>query len=191
MDEVEAARAAEIQKSLDYCLMKITEGAGPELIYKDGIYYRRNKITGKMEPVTPPSYRREFGSDCCGASLIDLPECVQVKIQPGVTDYYYAKCSKCGEMCDSVLVKLWDSNGVEVNHGDILECPDVDLNHGERFHAVVRDKHELEIRDLGNNNVGMWDLHEPVLNIGHYSKNLDKLTDEDLEYYWDAKREDS
>lgn len=36
-----------------------------------------------------------------------------------------------------------------------------------------------------------YDLFGPFINIGPYWNHLDKLTDEDLEYYWSTTREEA
>lgn len=91
--------------------------------------------------------------------------------------------------------KLYDSNGVEIKHGDIIHTP----NQPELYHAAYDDGDGLEIRDLWNNNIGMWQLSTPAINIGPYWRNLHLehgpnnpiISDEDLDHYWDTTREEA
>lgn len=84
-----------------------------------------------------------------------------------------------------------DSNGVEIRPGDIIECPDVPLDHGERYHVAYKSGqyNDMTIRDLGNNNLYMYEINGPYYNIGHFSKHLDKLNENDLDYYFGIKAE--
>jgi hypothetical protein len=128
-----------------------------------------------------------YGSECCAAELVPHKETV-VKTLPGVTSYFRNTCAKCGKLTHSKLLQVFDSNGIEIKAGDIVECPDLPVGHAERYHAAFDNGWGFEIRDLGNNNVHMYDLAGPYYNIGHYTKHLDKLTDDDLEYYFDTTR---
>lgn len=136
----------------------------------------------KLEP-----QEHVYGSECCGEETerVDL---VAINTAPGVTSYYRNRCKSCGKLCHTELIRLADSNGVEVQHGDILEVPELPDWHAERYHAVVRNGVCLDIRDMGNNNRHMYNLSGKFFSIGPYWENLDKVTDEDLEYYWGAVR---
>lgn len=123
---------------------------------------------------------KEYASECCGKPCVEVPEQV-VKTSPGVTSYYRYRCFGCGKLCDTVLHRLWDSDGVEVLEG-LLETPD---NGFWDWHAVYREGHELVIRDLNANNVQMWDF--PAYYRGHYSEHRDKLSDDDVKYYWGTR----
>lgn len=131
-----------------------------------------------------------YGSACCKADLVKLPKTIVKKTEPGVTAYFYNKCFKCNEICDSELLNVFDSFGVEIKHGDIVECPEVDIKSAWRYHAAF-NRYGLEIRDLGHNNIGMYNFHGKYINIGPYYRHLNKLSDEDLEHYWDTNREDA
>lgn len=81
-----------------------------------------------------------------------------------------------------------DSNGRIVEIGDVIECPEVDRNHAERYHVCFHPSYcgydAMEIRDLGNNNLYMYTLHGPYYVIGKWYEHLDKLSDDDLVYYF-------
>ena len=84
------------------------------------------------------------------------------------------------------MTKILDSNGVEIKPGDIIECPELPTGYAERYHVAYKDgpDYEMEIRDLGNNNVYMYDSNGPFYNIGHFTKHLDKLSSSDLQSYF-------
>lgn len=78
-----------------------------------------------------------------------------------------------------------DSNGIEIKPGDIIECVDCPDSSGEKYHVCFADRWEdVEIRDLGNNNIGMWQKYSEIKNLGHFSTNAKLLNDVDLEYYF-------
>lgn len=91
-----------------------------------------------------------------------------------------------------------DCLGKEIRCGDILMLPSYPEGHGLRYHvcccsgygARYADEDRLEIRDLGNNNTHMWLGYESeMVNIGPFWEHLDKLSDDDLEYYFNCTRE--
>lgn len=131
-----------------------------------------------------------YGSECCEAEIVPVPETV-VKTSPGVTSYYRGKCAKCEKLTHDKTLKIYDSAGVEIKHGDIVECPDMPIKHACRYHAAYKTDYGFDIRDLGHNNCGMYQIYAPYFTIGHYSKHLDKLSDEDLRYYWNTTREEA
>lgn len=128
--------------------------------------------------------KQEFCSPCCGTPVtpLDQEEIVRTSYS---TEYYRDKCDKCGALCWPLLYKLWDSAGKEFSVGDIMQCP----GNRPEYHAVIKDGYGLEIRDLVANNVYMWD--PPLVNIGPYWEHLDKVSDEDLEHYWQTTREEA
>lgn len=85
---------------------------------------------------------------------------------------------------------VFDSNGIEIKHGDIIECPK-EKGTAWHYHVAFLSDGTLEIRDLGANNLDTYCLYGDYFNIGPYWKHLDKLTDDDLEYYFDTTREES
>lgn len=130
-----------------------------------------------------------YVSPCCKvecAKIRDAP--VIRKDSPGVTTYYYDQCTACNGLCHPVVDKIYDSSGVEVKIGDIVECPRVSEDHSSRWHAAYEEYGHICIRDLGHNNSGMYQIDGPYYTRGHYSKHLDKLDDDDLDYYWGVKR---
>ena len=88
---------------------------------------------------------------------------------------------------ETTTKKIFDSNGVEIRPGDIVECPGEDLLCAWRYHVCFDDGSGTEIRDLGHNNLGTYDTNGPFYNIGHFSKHLDKLNEYDLDYYFGIK----
>lgn len=86
------------------------------------------------------------------------------------------------------MSEIKDSAGKVVEIGDIIECPEVSLDHAERYHVAFRERYccdgEMEIRDLGNNNVGMYDMNGPFYVIGKWYDHLDKLRNDDLLHYF-------
>lgn len=135
-------------------------------------------------------------SSCCSAPILPLAKQISKKTSPGVTSYYYHTCEKCTQPCHYDTVKIWDCAGDEIKNGDLVEAMDIPAWHAERWHACYLEKNEygqdhLEIRDLGNNNRGMYSLHSEYYTRGHYSNHLDKLSDEDLDYYWNTTREEA
>lgn len=74
--------------------------------------------------------------------------------------------------------------------------PELPEDHAEKYHAVFASyfehygfERELEVRDLGHNNVGMYLCYSQYINIGPFWKHLDKVSDEDLRHYWSMPRE--
>jgi len=137
-----------------------------------------------------------LGSPCCRMNLINIAEIVM--IVPGGEQYYRHKCSRCNALCWPMVLRQFDSAGHEIKPGDIIEVPELSpeklgWEHAEHYHAVYRSEYNggLEIRDLGNNNIGMYSLYDKYYTIGPYWKHLDKVTDEDLEYYWHTTREEA
>lgn len=130
-----------------------------------------------------PNYTAIYGSKCCRGPVEKLRD-VLVCEDVGSTSYFYDKCLPCGNACRVTLIKLWDSRGTEVMVGDVIECLKESETSAEKYHAVYIEHDELTIRDLGNNNVGMWGLNGPIKTLGPYWLNLDKLDEEDLRYYW-------
>lgn len=130
-----------------------------------------------------------YKSECCLADLQDLPAQIIKKTSPGCTSYYSQKCSKCGKPSHSACVQIFDSDGVEITPVDIVESPDG----MPRWHAahISRYNGPLCIRDLNHNNVYMYNIDSKYYNRGPYWKHLDKLTDEDLEHYWNTTREEA
>jgi len=130
-------------------------------------------------------------SECCSAPTTEIEEIIKYP-SPGVTAYYRKSCDKCHKECHIITSNLFDSNGKEVFHGDIIECPDYPENHAQRWHAVYEKINEygqrdLQTRDLGCNNLGMC-FGEECYTRGRYWKNLDILSDDDLDYYWNTTR---
>jgi len=122
-------------------------------------------------------------SECCRADTTPIDEVVQK--QPWGESHYHVRCSNCKNPCHTKVVQMFDSAGVEIVSGDILEATDCGPC-SPQWHAVYIEYGELTIRDLGNNNVAMWD--EPIYTRGPYWRHLDKLNDEDLEHYWNSNR---
>lgn len=87
------------------------------------------------------------------------------------------------------MAKIFDMNGNEVKCGHILENPNLPENFADRHHIVFlnRDR-ELEIRDLGANNTGIYDLH-PFVIKGYFWEFPDLLDDEDLAWHFAIDRE--
>lgn len=140
--------------------------------------------------MTPENKEKHiYGSDCCKAEL-ESCQAVTKKTGYGLT-YYHNRCLKCGNLCKSFVLQIYDSAGVEIKAGDIIESPEEMENSACRYHAAYLSSGELEIRDLGHNNIYMYKQCGEYFNRGHYSKHLDKLDDEDLEYYWDTTREEA
>lgn len=134
-----------------------------------------------------------YGSPCCNAATRSVAEVI-VKIAPGCTAYYRDKCVKCGKLCHPKLTNVWDSEGVEILHGDIVECPMLAPgvtfagDHAERWHAARITEYGLDIRDLGNNNSHMYRCWPPYFNRGPYWRHLGMLDDDDLDFYWGTTR---
>lgn len=128
-----------------------------------------------------PEYH-QMGSRCCGAEVEKLLYALVQKRRDG-TSYYYHQCSSCKKPCWTTPIRIWDSAGVEIKDGDILECPE-DKGLATEYHAVTKDGHGLDIRDLGHNNTAMYLSSGKYFTRGNYKKHLDKLSDEDLVYYF-------
>lgn len=126
-----------------------------------------------------------LGSHCCEAPTHGI-ERVEEKQTYG-TAYYYHRCEKCGKPCARKLLRLFDCAGFEVLPGDVVECPAVPENHSGRYHCVRMTSRGLDLRD-GNNNCGMYDMDGDYFTRGPYWMNLDKLSDDDLDYYWHTTR---
>jgi len=121
-------------------------------------------------------YKREHKSHCCLADTIGLDEVAVVGVGL-LSQHYTHKCTKCGKFCHEIMTRAWDSNGVEIKSGDLLECPDT--IGGERYHICCPDQCAsggIEIRDLGNNNLDMYLCHPITVNLGPHSKNKDIFT---------------
>ena len=76
-----------------------------------------------------------------------------------------------------------DSNGKEIKPGDIIEAVDCPEGSGEKYHVCFADRWgDVEIRDLGNNNLYAWQQYNVIKNLGHFSANAKLLNYEDLEH---------
>ena len=86
------------------------------------------------------------------------------------------------------MKEIRDSNGTLIEDMDIIECPEVSLDNACRYHvAYIEDFYksdEIVIRDLGNNNVYMYDQNGPYYVIGKFWDHLDKLNDDDIKYHF-------
>jgi len=78
---------------------------------------------------------------------------------------------------------ITDCEGSLVLPGDIL----MNINANDPFQYFVCFKYnensDAEIRDLNTNNIGT-DTRCNLINIGHFSNHLDKLCQDDLQYYF-------
>lgn len=82
---------------------------------------------------------------------------------------------------------LLDSQGNKIRPGDILQSTYANLEPTYFVCFIPEyDLGSIEIRDLNNNNLGTCNLGTggDVINIGHFSKHLDKLNNEDLTNYF-------
>lgn len=120
---------------------------------------------------------------CCSADLENLAEPIIERKATRLT-YYYHRCFYCKELTRTKDVQLFGSDGVEVMPGELLFCPEAD--EPWQYHAVYLEGGELVIRDLNANNVYTWT--DPCYSAGPYWRHLDKLTDDDLAYYWNTTR---
>lgn len=86
----------------------------------------------------------------------------------------------------TAMIKIHDSNGTEINPGDIIECPECPVDSAGRYHVCFASgpEHEPEIRDVEYNNIDAYLLWGRFYNIGHFTKHLDKLSNIDLGYYF-------
>lgn len=84
------------------------------------------------------------------------------------------------------MSKIYDSKGIEIKPGDIIECPECGIDNAERYHVCFVDEPDgdPEIRDIVHNNIDAYLLWGPYYNIGHFTKHLDKLSPVDLRYYF-------
>lgn len=145
-----------------------------------------NECPGVVPVVTIRFPKLIYASECCAAETEPIKELI-VKPNAWETRYYHERCSHCGNPCWTVVVKCFDSAGAEVLPGDVVEDVTVPEYHAERWRAVYKKGLGLEMRDLGNNNVGFPDCE--MYTRGPYWRHLDKLNDDDLEYYWNTTRE--
>ncbi len=82
-----------------------------------------------------------------------------------------------------------DKTGAPILPGDILQSTD-EATPESYFVCFVRSIDDMdltaEIRDLTNNNLYTCELGRDgdVINIGHFSKHLDLLSNDDLKYYF-------
>lgn len=82
-----------------------------------------------------------------------------------------------------------DKTGAPILPGDILQSTDETIPE-TYFVCFVRSIEDIdltaEIRDLNNNNLYTCALGKDgdVVNIGHFSKHLDLLSNEDLKYHF-------
>lgn len=141
------------------------------------------------DKLRPNKDRQDWASPCCRARCNEVPQ-IEV-VSPGSRAIFAHRCARCGEYVWPVMIRLWDSFGKRIKAGDVIEATDCPIDHAERYHAVYRRGIGLEIRDLGCNNVGMWALYRTIRTLGPYWKNLDKLSGNDLEYYWNTTREEA
>lgn len=131
-----------------------------------------------------------YVSPCCKAQCSELEDVIISSDEPGVTSYYRNRCDKCLKPCHLQLDRMFDSDGIEIKHGDLVECTSEPIDCAWRWHAACKShEYGLEVRDLGHNNIGM--LSSPFYCRGPYWRHLDKLSDEDLEYYWGTNRRDA
>lgn len=85
--------------------------------------------------------------------------------------------------------KLFDMDGNEVKVGHILENPNFPEDFSDRYHIVFLDRDkELEIRDLGANNLGIYNIH-PFRIKGYFWQFPDLFDDEDLAWHFGMDRE--
>lgn len=127
--------------------------------------------------------RIDYGSECCAAEYEDTLETV-IKTSPGVTSYYRSRCKACGKLCHTKELRRFDSDGVEILPGDLIEVPELGEEHAERWHVCYLDNGDFAVRDLGNNNLYMLDCYEKYYNRGPFWKHLDKVDANDLHYYF-------
>lgn len=129
-------------------------------------------------------------SECCKADFQEVP--CRIVYSKGSTSYYQATCNKCKNYCHTRVIQVFDSDGIEIKAGDIVQNSAYDdPSNLCNWHAsFIGSDGFLEIRDLGHNNTGMYSIGD-YYNKGHYSQHLDKLTDEDLDYYWDTTRKEA
>lgn len=131
-------------------------------------------------------YRSEMLSTCCFAEYWET-DCVKVPTSYGC-HYFYARCCLCKNYCDTGLARLWDSFGTEIMRVDIIEMCDEPEDSGQKYQAAYASNGMLEIRDLGNNNVAMLLGYGRFKTLGPFWDNMDKLNDEDYQYYWKVNK---
>lgn len=80
------------------------------------------------------------------------------------------------------MEEIKDSNGKTIEDGDIIECPEEDINSARRYHmaSIPTYSDSLEIRDLGHNNLDSYKWSGPYYVIGKFWEHLDKLRSEEL-----------
>ncbi len=124
-----------------------------------------------------------YKTDCCGVEA----EYILVK------DRCELPCSKCDKWARGDLCRVWDSLGIEILPGDIIQSIGMPDWHAEKYHVAFTGWFgHFEIRDKGNNNLGMYNIDGPYINIGHYSMHLDVIIrQEDLDHYWDTTMEEA
>ncbi len=127
--------------------------------------------------------RIDYGSECCGARYVTIPEMV-IKPSLGVTCYYTSRCEECGKPCHAKELRRFDSSGVEILPGDLIEVPELGEGHAEHWHICYLDDGDYAIRDLGNNNLYMLDCYDEYFNRGPFWRHLDKVDYGDLQYYF-------
>lgn len=133
--------------------------------------------------------KTEYGSICCRVNTTTIKPVI-VATSKSSKHYYYSMCNNCDALTERIIINAYDSNNNKIEVGDILEVYELPIDHAEKYHAVFLDENNgLEIRDLGCNNVHSLDLYKKVFTLGHFSKHLEKVSDEDLFYYWNTKRE--
>lgn len=130
-----------------------------------------------------------YVSGCCKASTQKIGEVV-VKTSPGCTSYFHEQCLECKKPCHTRAHRIFDSDGVEIKSGDLVECPNEPEDHACRWHIAYMDGDWLDIRDLGHNNCHMYSICGPYYNRGHYSQYPGKLDADDLEYYFDIPKQE-
>lgn len=79
-----------------------------------------------------------------------------------------------------------DSNGKQINPGDIIEC--VNAVEGDRYHVCLADiwgiPNNPEIRDLAHNNLDVWQQYDVINNLGHFTVSRKRLSNIQLREYF-------
>lgn len=90
-----------------------------------------------------------------------------------------------------------DVNGTKIQVGDLLERVNMPYeDYPWRWYICFENGDTIDIRDLNANNVHICTVGEDgkpggnVVTRGHYSNIPGILSEDDLEYYFDIKRED-
>lgn len=91
-----------------------------------------------------------------------------------------------------VTKKIFDSDNIEIKPGDIIEAVSEDPNNPLtwKWHVAYLEDGEIVIRDGISFNRNMYDLYDRFYTRGPLKDNLDRFTQEELDFWFKSYEND-